>query len=415
MNVRNKMRDTCVICRKRGVKHSIEHVIPEAIGGYYILKDKVCVRCNSKLGDSVDSPLVNHAITKIYRFAHGLAGKSGKIQNPFPGEFALQTDPSKKVKLKPDRDGKLVPRTVTNVRRGELPDNRVQLEISVDPVDETKIESIVSKITTRMNATLTDPLADAERSVEHVDGALKGSLAVDLRAFKLCMLKIAYEFTIDCIPTYFQTREAKEISDILKEARVDDVEEFVNVGNGFNLDLSGLFGRFLDFSELKHYLILCGIGNKFVCFVHLHNLFSIGVTLADRSFGEFLKVGVNDVKERTFKIWEPKDFFGLVDWHPRYHFETQQEAEAFYEAIRTNQSDLENKDGSWKLFQKDGIDLGLTVDDLIAQLSPLRSSLDDTQISSEYCLPEGLYVRLQGTNLQAQVRALRVTQAIERV
>jgi len=77
---------TCIICRteKDEKEFSDEHVIPDALGGYYHIYT-VCKNCNSILGRKVDSKLTNHIFSKYQRSALNLKGKSGKIPNPFEG------------------------------------------------------------------------------------------------------------------------------------------------------------------------------------------------------------------------------------------------------------------------------------------------------------------------------------------
>ena len=77
------------ICHRTEVRYSVEHVIPEALGGCYRRKEMVCVDCNSELGRRVDDALVNHGLSKMFRFVHGLRGKAKKAPNPFAGEYRL--------------------------------------------------------------------------------------------------------------------------------------------------------------------------------------------------------------------------------------------------------------------------------------------------------------------------------------
>lgn len=74
----------CIICRKENDNSSDEHVIPEAINGYYHIYD-VCKDCNSRLGTDVDSTLLNHSFIEFQRFLLELKGKKGNIPNPLSG------------------------------------------------------------------------------------------------------------------------------------------------------------------------------------------------------------------------------------------------------------------------------------------------------------------------------------------
>jgi hypothetical protein len=56
----------CIICEqdKDVSQFSVEHVIPEAIGGVLTI-DNVCKECNSHLGTEVDIHLINHLLFDI--------------------------------------------------------------------------------------------------------------------------------------------------------------------------------------------------------------------------------------------------------------------------------------------------------------------------------------------------------------
>ena len=61
-----KKNGVCIICRENKDNLSDEHVIPDAIGGYYHIYT-VCKECNSKLGQNIDSKLVKHPFTSFMR------------------------------------------------------------------------------------------------------------------------------------------------------------------------------------------------------------------------------------------------------------------------------------------------------------------------------------------------------------
>ena len=319
----------CAICRSQDVQYSAEHVIPEALGGYYLLNDLVCVECNSKLGERVDNALVNHWLSDFYRYDYGLRGKAKKAPNPFAGDFTLQSDPTTKMQIRTTRDGRLVPYVLPAVEYTNLDDERVQVNITVDATDEAELDKIVPKIAKRMGISTDGILSNAQRTRVSDDGGLMGRRTINIRDFKIGLLKIAYEFAVDRVLGYFESDDAKHTAEILKEARFEDVEQYVNIGDGFDQRVLAPFSDFLGFEDLKHYLVLCGTDNSLLCFVHLHKLFSVGVTLSDRSFGEFVQFGVNDVGQHTFKVWTPEDLSVTTRYRPQLHFETAQDAAAF--------------------------------------------------------------------------------------
>ena len=181
----------------------------------------------------------------------------------------------------------------------------------------------------------------------------------------------------------------------------------MNIGDGFDHTVMALFGDFLAFDDQKHYLVLFGTDSSLLCFVHLHNLFTVGVTLSEHSFGDFLQFGFNDVASRTFKVWTLEDLPVSTRYRPRLYFETAQDVEALQQAESAHDFDYETQAGSWKLFQRDGTDLGLRVDDLVAHLAPAQSGMDHGQLIDEYWLPEGVYLRQRGSTRQVQICAFR--------
>ena len=124
----------CIICRNDNQDLSDEHVIPEAIGGYYHIYC-VCKDCNSKLGKNVDKLLMDHWFIKAARYEKGLKGYSGKIPNPLIGEGILST--GEKVRLEQDDKGKmsirLIPSTIV------VSDSEKSFNIRVDIKDEKTI------------------------------------------------------------------------------------------------------------------------------------------------------------------------------------------------------------------------------------------------------------------------------------
>ena len=397
----------CVICHRTDVRYSVEHVIPEALGGCYLRKQMVCVDCNSKLGRRVDAALINHGLSKMFRFVHGLRGKAKKPPNPFAGEYRLRSDPGRRMKIRIGSGGRLIPSLIPEVRRDELPDGRVGVNISVDSTDERKLEPMVRTIANRLGASAEEAVANAKKTVLSSDGGLAGQLALDLRDFKIGLLKIAYECAVDRIPDYVESGDAQQIARILREARFDEVERYVNIGDGFDRGIMAPFSNFLGYEGVKHYLVLCGSVTGVRCFVHLHDLFSIGVTLSTESFGELFEIGVNDVEGRSFKVWRVEDMQVSTGYCPLLHFETKRKAAEFRDAERAEDFAYESNDGRWKLFTRDGRYTGSDVGDVVRMLAPIRSEIVSGGLMEEFWLGEGVYLRLSGSGEIVRVLAVR--------
>jgi HNH endonuclease len=320
----------CIICRVEKSDMSDEHVIPESLGGYYHIYN-VCVFCNSKLGNMVDSPLVNHKLTELYRFCEGLEGKSGKVPNPFSGVFTSKADSSLKAQAIPDEDGMIRMIIFPKIEVNEVAGAVESIRITVDSLDEGKIEKILENKLIRLGIDPAD-MVRGERYQALVDGEFSGHWQVDIRRFKIGMLKIAYEFAVDAVSNFYESDDAKEISRILREADHDSVENYVKIGSGLQPEVFSPFIDYLDLESWKHYLVLIQTEMGLVCCIKLHKLFCIGVVLSDKIFMKTKDAifGINDIKERNFKKLSLEELMAkcLGPIHTRigYHFDTDNEA-----------------------------------------------------------------------------------------
>ena len=398
---------TCAICHRTDVRYAVEHVIPEALGGCYRRKEMVCVDCNSELGHRVDDALVNHGLSKMFRFVHGLRGKAKKAPNPFAGEYRLRSDPTRKMRIEVGSGGRLIPYFIPDVRRDELGDGRVGVNVSVDSTDERKLEPMVRKIADRLGGSAEEALAGAERTVVKSDSGLVGQMTLDTRNYKIGLLKIAYEFAVDRIPGYIGSSDALQIARILREARFEEVERYVNIGDGLDRRIMSPFSDFLAYDGVKHYLVLCSSNTSVLCFVHLDGLFSVGVTLSSEGFGDLFEIGVNDVGKRSFRIWRVEEMrVSSTTYTPLLHFGTEAEAEAFREAERAEDFDYESDEGSWMLYTHDGRYIG-KVEEVVERLAPIRSEIVSGGLAKEFWLGEGVYLRQGRGSEGVQVLAIR--------
>jgi len=293
----------CIICRiNKDPSHmSDEHVIPDSLGGYYHIYN-VCTPCNSKLGQTVDGPLVNHKLTELYRFIHQRAGKTGAIPNPFAGAISVAENPSIRARATTDDEGNLSFTLLPNVRVQEADGSAVSIEISVDAREEGSIQEILDKKLERMGIDPARTIRNDLTRGSH-DGGFTSRWAFDTRDFKIGLLKIAYEFAVDSVKDFFETDEANEIARILREADYGSAERFVKFGSGLQDKIFEPFLDFLDLNSNKHYLVLIDSEMGLLCFIKLHALFCVGVVLTQRGLladGEAY-FGINDIDGRSFR------------------------------------------------------------------------------------------------------------------
>lgn len=292
----------CIICRnvKEDSDFSDEHVIPDSLGGYYHIYT-VCKSCNSKLGENVDAPLVNHKLSEIYRFSQEIVGKSGKLPNPFSGTFSHKDTPNRKARIDINKKRELElyypPETIW-----QEVDGRLILSIAVDPKDENKINKILAKTLSRKNIDLSN-IVIGEKKIEIDTSPITVKWEINLNEFKIGLLKIAYEYATDIIPNYLDDDTAFLISKILKDANHEDVNKYVKIGNGLQHEIWEPFGKFLNFNSNSHYLLLASDESRgLVCLIKLHDLFAVGVTLSSQEYlseGE-MHVGINSQEKKKF-------------------------------------------------------------------------------------------------------------------
>ncbi len=322
----------CIICRTEQDQSEMsdEHVIPDSLGGYYHIYN-VCRPCNSKMGETVDSPLINNKITELYRFCEQLQGKSGNIPNPFTGTIIGADDPAVKARAIVGEDGVLrfvlLPRVHVNEEDGVVK----SIEISVDVEDEAKIEPILQKKLARLGVDSSGGI-QGERVRSVLEGGFSTRWEIDARNFKIGLLKIAYEFAVDSIESFYDTDEAREIARILHETNYEAVEGFVKIGSGLQPEVFDPFTDYLDVNSRKHYLVLIQTDMGLVCCIKLHSLFCVGIVLSTQRLlvGHEAIFGINDIVQRSFRKLDMNELVAecLGPTHIRlgYFFATEAEA-----------------------------------------------------------------------------------------
>ena len=308
-----------------------------------------------------------------------------------------------------------MPYFITQVRREELGGGRVGVSISVDSTDEERLEPMVRKIANRLGGSGEEALTGAERTVVQSDSEIHVRLAIDTRNYKIGLLKIAYEFAVDRIPGYMGCRDAKEIAKILRGGLFEEVERYVNIGDGLDRRIMSPFSDFLGYDGVKHYLVLVGSDTGVLCFVHLHNLFSVGVTLSTERFGEQFEIGVNDVEKGSFRVWGAEDIRASTRYRPLLHFETEVEAAGFREAEHAADFDYESNDGMWKLFTHDGRDTGQNIQHVVETMVPARTDSVSGGLTEEFWFGEKVYLRPSRSGESVRVLALRAEHTWQKV
>lgn len=408
---------TCIICRlkKDDNQFNDEHVIPESIGGYYHIYT-VCFNCNSKLGSNIDNKLTNHKFIEFQRHLLGIKGKSGSIPNPFSGTHVLQDDPNQKVQLVLDEDGKFKPRLLPNVPR-EIPRNGESIRIVIDQKDEKQIDSIIDKFLSRNG--LTREHIKFERKPGSSHPWIEASMHIDIHKFKLAILKIAYEFTVDKIPEYFNDKVAIKISSILINADFDALDKVNMIGNGLESQILQPFEHLLDFKQQNHYLILFdSFEYGLLCFVNLFNTFTLGFIMSEKPgyIDEFMLILKNDIEKREAQCFTLPQIVGNIYTPMEYKFQYFIRDFTSVQEFAANDSHpnfaFYRENDQIPFFDRDGVVKYTNVDLKLKQEQLQKIDHGDitSEIRTEIRLDEELYIRLLPIDKLYQVSAVQLIQ-----
>ena len=131
----------CILCLKERLP-SVEHVFPQAVGGYMIIR-RVCEPCNSHLGSKVDVEISNHLSVMVKREELRLPGQKGHVPKSFLYimQDAVLADTNEPLVHSFDEAGKIVLRT----RYSETSDDEGNTQVRLDPSDLEHLPAIINK------------------------------------------------------------------------------------------------------------------------------------------------------------------------------------------------------------------------------------------------------------------------------
>lgn len=407
---------SCIICREITADFSDEHVIPDALGGYYHIYS-VCRRCNSTLGTAVDAKLVNHRFAEFQRYLLGLRGKSKKLPNPFAGTHHLEGDESKRVQLRLDDSNRPTPYMITDVTYHPSVEigGATKVDICVDASDEKKLDGIIQKIARKFRVPI-ENLEGLDKSVRTAERPhIKCSLSIDLAEFKIGLLKIAYEFAVDSVAEYFGDPSAIEVSQILKQGDSLSAEKFVIAGSGFDHELFNAMSSYLDLDSKKHYLILLGSQEDgLLCFIRLYGMFSIGFKLSMAAYPEDLMIiGVNDIENKSFRKVAAEELLEELYSSPelrfQYYFPSEDSLREFITLQQDEEFGFYRTDSALPVFDRDGMQLDSDLYDKMKASEHLVTSeaLEGGGMAHTFPLQEELFIKVTPSGKLVQIVAVR--------
>ena len=413
----------CIICRTERADMTDEHVIPDSLGGYYHIYN-VCKSCNSKLGDTVDSKLVNHYFCKFMRYINGIKGKSSSIPNPFSGTHLLKDDPSRKVQLRINKEGKPQPYLIPEIKYVENENGIIEsFSISIDKSDKNKLQGMLNKITKRIGIPSIKVDIDSLQVNSIENPTVSSRVSVDIKDFRIGLLKIAYEFAVDALPEYYLDNQAIQISKALYTGNLENLDSNCFMGTGLEHKMKESLSFLLDFSSKKHYLFLINIkGHGLICIIYLYDTFSIGIKLSDSENilkGSWL-VGVNDIEKRTFNKLMAEDAINYAYSEPeirfQYYFDTQREVDAFHALEKRDDFEFYRKNDSIPVYNKEGEIVCSNISKKMKSLESMAFGIGNPkeELTNEVEFQEELFIKILPANKLFKITAAREERYLER-
>lgn len=417
-----KILGHCIICHQDNVELSDEHVIPDAIGGY-IHCYKVCKKCNSHLGENVDSHLLNHYLIKGARHVHKLKGKKGAIPNPLTGDGVLNT--GEKVRVE-DVKGIATPRILP--QSPEIAADNKSGKITVDVKDEKLIPAMQQKMLKKMGLKSGEVTLVSHREVHQIPKpVVQMQVKVDLKKYKIGLLKMAYECCVETFPEYENDPLGQLYAEILHDVAyevdgaIDRLDEVKFEGNGLQDPLEPLFSQFIDYTNNKrHIIVLFNHTGHLYCLVKVFAIFSQLIKMSDSAYlkDEDIRLYINDFSKNGYELLTLAELVAklIEEKATGYEFDEQgmtllaelpEGEELGFYANKFSQNIVYNQKG-----------IAIMTEDMLKEIIPEEliadSSLAGGEFTTAYSVPEGFYFRVSPTDALVQLKEIKETTAIHK-
>lgn len=398
-----EIKGHCIICHADDVVLSDEHVIPEAIGGY-LHSYKVCKICNSNLGSQVDRYLLDHFFMVAARQEHHLKGYSNTVPHPLTGDGVLDT--GEKIQVE-EVDGMLITHLLPS--KPEVSTDGRQVKIIVDKNDEKLIPKIQNKVFKKLGIDDGSYRIESNIEVHEISHPIvKMQRIIDLKNYKIGLLKIAYEFCVEQIPEYENDPKGKLYANILYEGNLDRIDEAIIDGRLFYDPYDSLLSLLIDYSKKKrHYIVLSNINGKLCCMVRLFDKFCQTIEMSDKAYGtdnSLLVIAINDFEEHKCEMFTLEQLVTKVNHHEGMLYKFVPSDDEKMRVLCDKYGDKvgfqANKEGYNLVFNRSGVPL--TTDANLLHYIP-ESSIEEKEMpngvtNTIYHIPDGLFFKVAPDN-----------------
>lgn len=192
----------------------------------------LCQPCNSHLGRYIDAPFLKQKHIELARATYRLAGKTGKIPQPFSDIYTTDV-PDGTLAFRLDKD--FVPRTITRAPKVSVTANgEIKLELAVDEQDRPRLPTIIRNTLSRffkkdgqalgwapaeqasvIQKSIDQALQSESRSTP-ISTPLRGEWTINLQTLYVELIKIVYEIGyLEFGPAFLDTPAASKLRTFL--------------------------------------------------------------------------------------------------------------------------------------------------------------------------------------------------------
>lgn len=406
----------CIICHQDNVTLSDEHIIPDSMGGY-IHCYNVCKDCNSKLGEQVDKHLMNHFFIQGARHNHQLKGKKDAIPNPLLGDAVLKT--GEKVRVE-EENGVITPHLLPTAP--VMSDDKRSYHVVLDKRDERLIPSIAQKMYKKMGLKPGEFKIVSERE-EHqlIQPVIEKQSIIDLKKYKIGILKIAYESCVQLFPQYENDSTGQLYAEILHTADTDRLDEVPFIGNGLQDPFESLLSKFLDYSNKKrHYIVFFTFGSELYCLVKLFDVFNQCLKMSIKGYlrENDMVLFVNDFDKHSYDVLTLEELATKVSTFEERNYKFDQAGMAYMASIQSECpiGFYANMNGQNLVFDNTGRAI-MTEVQLLLSLPEDRvvdSEIKDDSFISTFHMPSGFYFMLAPKKQLVQLVKVEVVTTIRK-
>lgn len=405
---------SCIICRENVPCESIEHVLPETIGG--AIKIKICETCNHRLGKRIDTPFVNSDAILALRHKYSLSRGNRSIKNPFAKKELKDEEgrnyyveikdglPLKNLKpiyqppVELGNDQYFI--TVTMPEK-DVPKNPLEILNKIEKLYEIEIPNKETYI------------IDSRKLVEKNESVKLG--IEDLTCF-FEFLKITYELGCIVSKDYFLDPKAKAISEILHKGALSK-EEAHSLYNGHQAqqDIEWFHKQFQflkDLPEFIHTVIFTKQRGKLQAYIRIFNFVSV-ITLSEQDAG-FINSDVlifNDAKEGGWS-WMPISHLQLTGKFQltfnKDRLSKDQNDLVIY-ISRSGDKNLVKKNGRELFFLESGEEAGFDIFDIAGQGRPYQTQQTSSNLHLNFEIAESnLFVKHETKQALLPVKSIQI-------